>query len=509
MPKGLKRALSALLITVFLYSLIGFLILPGIALRIANQQLAQYATLPASLQRVQLNPFTLELSLWGLRIGESNQEQLSFQRLYANLQSDSLWSGALHLSDIELDGARTEILFDKDGTLNLTQLFNLPESQAEPKAENSEPFPLRIDSIRLREKSLRFQDLRPSEAVEFAYDALDLELHNLSTLAGDNAEMTLTASGPHGAQIDWRGQVSLTPITSSGSLSVSDGRLSTFWPYVRDALPLVLKEGQVDLSSDYRLDLSSGTELQLSKIKVQLAPFALDDPQGKPLVRLQRLDIDNSSLDLAKQRVVVGQVRSQGLEAWAEREADGQLDWQKLFAKPEGAKSEAAEPAQQPGESKPWQVLLQDVQLRDYKAHLADRVPQQEVAVDVGPLNLDLKNFDSLGDKPFDLRLDSGLGKQGKLQAAGNVQLSPTSAQLKVATQDIDLRLAQAYLSPFIRLELRSGLLGSDLDVQLKSTEALALSVTGSARVDQLHTLDTLRERDFVRWKQVRVNGLD
>lgn len=71
MPKGLKRALSALLITVFLYSLIGFLILPGIALRVANQQLAQYSTVPASLQRVQLNPFTLELSLWGLRIGES------------------------------------------------------------------------------------------------------------------------------------------------------------------------------------------------------------------------------------------------------------------------------------------------------------------------------------------------------------------------------------------------------------------------------------------------------
>lgn len=154
-------------------------------------------------------------------------------------------------------------------------------------------------------------------------------------------------------------------------------------------------------------------------------------------------------------------------------------------------------------------MLLQDVQLRDYKAHLADRVPQHEVAVDVGPLNLDLKNFDSLGDKPFDLRLDTGLGKQGKLQATGNVQLSPTSAQLKVATQDIDLRLAQAYLSPFIRLELRSGLLGSDLDVQLRSTEPLALSVTGSAHVDQLHTLDTLRERDFLRWKQVRVGGLD
>ncbi|ATH80851.1 DUF748 domain-containing protein [Pseudomonas sp. KHPS1] len=509
MPKGLKRALSALLITLFLYSLIGFLILPGVALRIANQQLAQLATVPASLQRLQLNPFSLELSLWGLRIGDAKQEHLGFQRLYANLELDSLWSGALHLAQVELDGARTEVLFAKDGTLNLTQLFRLPESSAQNEDSDSEPFPLRIDNLHLREKALHFQDLRPSEPVEFAYDALDVELHNLSTLAGDNARMTLTARGPYGGHVDWQGQVSLSPLTSSGSLQITDGRLRAFWPYVRDALPLVLKEGEVDLSSDYRLDLSKGTELQLSKIKVQLAPFAIDDPSGKPLVRLQRLDIDNSSLDLAKQQVVIGQVRSQGLEAWAAREADGQLDWQKLFAKPDAAESEAPKPAAPPGESKPWQVLLQDVQLRDYKAHLADRVPQQEVAVDVGPLNLDLKNFDSLGDKPFELRLDSGLGRQGKLQTSGTVQLSPTSAQLKVATQDIDLRLAQAYLSPFIRLELRSGLLGSDLDVQLKSTEPLALSVSGNARVDQLHTLDTLRERDFVRWKQVRVNGLD
>ncbi len=45
--------------------------------------------------------------------------------------------------------------------------------------------------------------------------------------------------------------------------------------------------------------------------------------------------------------------------------------------------------------------------------------------------------------------------------------------------------------------------------MQLESTEPLALSVTGDARVDQLHTLDTLRERDLLRWKQVRVGGID
>ena len=49
MPKGLKRAASALLIATGLYSLLGFLILPGIGLRVANQQLTQLATVPARL----------------------------------------------------------------------------------------------------------------------------------------------------------------------------------------------------------------------------------------------------------------------------------------------------------------------------------------------------------------------------------------------------------------------------------------------------------------------------
>lgn len=42
MPKGLIRAIGALLTALALYSLLGFLILPGIALRVANQQLANY-----------------------------------------------------------------------------------------------------------------------------------------------------------------------------------------------------------------------------------------------------------------------------------------------------------------------------------------------------------------------------------------------------------------------------------------------------------------------------------
>ncbi|MGP6427897.1 DUF748 domain-containing protein [Pseudomonas pharyngis] len=522
MPKGLIRAIGALLTALALYSLLGFLILPGIALRVVNQQLANYATVPAHLQRIELNPFSLELTLWGLVIGEPGKEQVGFERLYANLQLDSLWTKALHLSDIELEKSKTEILFAKDGQLNLLGLFKLPASEPTPADPDAKPFPLRIDRIQLVGGNLHFVDARPSEPIEFLYDKLDFELKNLSTLPEDNADMTLVAIGPAGGQIDWKGNFSLIPIASEGTLKITDGQMKAFWPYVRDAVPLVLENGVVSLSTDYKLNLSKETELLLSNVAVNIAPFAIKAPDGRPLAKLERLDVSDTTVDLAKQQVVVGKIRSQKLETWAALEADGQLDWQKLFAsqpsKP--AAKAAAEPANTPAAadspkpeptapSKPWQVLIKDVQLRDYKVHLADRSAKPEVTLDVTPLNVDLQNFDSLIGSPFNLRLDTGLGKQGKISADGVVNLAPVTAQLNVKTQDIDLRVAQSYINPFIRLELRSGMLGSDLKVNLKSTDPLALSVTGRAQIDQLHTLDTLKTRDFLKWQQVVVEGLN
>ncbi|KAE9646176.1 DUF748 domain-containing protein [Pseudomonas sp. PB106] len=522
MPKGLIRAIGALLTALALYSLLGFLILPGIALRVANQQLANYATVPAHIQRIELNPFSLEVTLWGLVIGEPGKEQVGFERLYADLQIDSLWTKALHLANIELDKPKSEILFAKDGKLNLLGLFNVPASEPTPVDPNAKPFPLRIDNIKLAGGVVHFQDVRPSEPIEFLYDDLNFELKNLSTLPEDSADMTLVAIGPQGGRIDWAGNFSLIPFTSEGTLKVTDGKMKAFWPYVRDSVPLVLEDGVISLSTEYKLNLSKETELLLNNVAVSIAPFAIKAPDGRPLAKLERLDVSETSVDLAKQQVVVGKIRSQKLETWAALEADGQLDWQKLFAsqpsKP--AAKAAAEPASAPAAadspkaeptapSKPWQVLLKDVQLRNYTVHLADRSANPPVALDITPLNVDLQDFDSLNGSPFKLKLDSGLGKQGKISADGTVNLAPVNAQLNVKTQDIDLRVAQSYINPFIRLELRSGMLGSDLKVNLKSTEPLALSVTGRAQIDQLHTLDTLKTRDFLKWQQVVVEGLN
>ncbi len=276
-------------------------------------------------------------------------------------------------------------------------------------------------------------------------------------------------------------------------------------------MPLTLKDGSLQFSTNYRLDLSDDLALRLENAKAALGPLALDSPDGHKLIRMERLELSETLLDLARQQISIGKLRSRNLETWAAREADGELDWQKLFASTSD-KTDADAPATDDtakGANAPWQVLLRDAELRDYRVHLVDRVPDDEVALELGPLDLNISEFDSLGTSPFSLELETGVGKQGAIQANGQLQMSPASGKLAVTTRDIDLRIAQAYLSPLVHLEVRSGLLASELEVELKSTEPLAFSVRGSVDATQLHTLDTINNRDFVKWQRLQLSGLD
>src|SRR5690606_8388618 len=122
------------------------------------------------------------------------------------------------------------------------------------------------------------------------------------------------------------------------------------------------------------------------------------------------------------------------------------------------------------------------------------------------PLSLQVRQFDSAAEQPFEVDLNTGLGPHGRLAASGPVSLAPLGADLKVEASDLDLRPLQAYLRPYVRLELHSGLLSSQLQIAFQQQEQLKLEVEGSAQVTQLHTQDSLRKRDFVKWPRLALD---
>ncbi|GGJ99859.1 DUF748 domain-containing protein [Pseudomonas matsuisoli] len=509
MPRKAKRTALITLAVLAGYSVLGFFLVPVIARHVINGQLETYATVPASLERVRFNPFSLEVTLFDLKIGEPGIEQIAFQRLYTNLEIDSIWKGAVHLSRLELEQPVLDVRFDKSGNLNLAQLFDVPPSEASEEPKNDSLFPLIVDELSIQRGDLKFADARPSDPVTLNYTPIDLELQNLNTSPEQSTDMRLTASEPGGGRLEWTGSFEPVPIRSSGQLSVSDFDLASIWPYIKDAVPLTLNQGQLSASTHYSLDLAETTQLILNRFALNTPiPLSVDRADGKPLIRIKQLEIGEGQLDLTQRSVALKRLHSEGLETWAAREEDGRLDWQTLFSGDSTPTETSTEPAGTDEPAQPWRAQAEQIQLRDYRIHLTDRVPQPEVALELGPLNVDVEGFDTAPDASFALKLDTAIGEQGSLSAAGNIQLEPMTAKLQVETKDIDLRVAQSYITPYARVELRAGRLSSATSVELSAIEPLALNVTGRATIDQLHTVDTDHERDLVKWQKLDLEDI-
>lgn len=505
MSRRPTRALRTLLIGLALYSLLGFLVLPGIALQVANRQLDRLALVPARLERLEFNPFTLELDAFGFTLGMPEAPSLQLDRLHLNLAWDSLWSEALHVQSLTLSRPHLALQLAPDGTLDAQRWFSLPPPQDTPS--DPEPLALRIDHLALDGGRLRLEDLRLATPVRLDYADLSLQLKQLSTLAGEEGSGTLSALEASGSHLDWQGQFGLSPLRSSGHLQLQDVALASLWPYVQQFVPLRLVEGRLSLGADYRLSLAERLELHLEQGHLQLDSVSLDGEDGAPLLRLPSLAQKQISLDLANRRLALGVLNARGLQAWVARQPDGRLNLQALL--PERAADAPPRDATR-SPSPPWRVELKQAQLEAAHLHLRDRVPATPVELELGPLSATVRDLDSRAEAaPFALEVNTGVGRNGQLRIAAQVDPTPLAAELQLTAEDIDLRPAQAYLSPYVHLELRSGLLGGTLNLDLTGPEPLALRLTGDAQVSQLHTLDTLKQRDLLRWRELQVSGLD
>ena len=506
MRKGLKRLIITLISALALYSWLGFLMLPSIALKVINQQLSVYANSPAQLQRLEFNPFTLELFVWDFRIGAADDEQVSLQHLYGKLASDSLWTKTLHLQNVQLVEPKSQVIINKQGELNLSQLFTLPSSTDKAEQPESAPLGVLIDQLQLQQGHLRFNDQRQQDEVDVTFADLNITLNNFDTRPASSSALQLTAQANDGTQLQWQGDVSISPLTSQGHLQLKNAQLKSWWPYVREHFTAQLGGGHLSLDTRYSLELTPKLQFKASQLSAQLNALKLDQQQ-QPLARLDNLSISDTSFDLVKQKLQIGKASSSNLEAWADIDKNGVINWQKLL--PSATTEKPADTTQSSTNSSPeWRIIVKQADFTQQQFHLADHSQSEPVALELSKLNLQIKDFDSQADTPFSAELDTQIGEQGKLTSNAQVLLQPLKVDMSVNSSDLDLRPAQAWITPYAHVELRSGLLSSALKLQISDLDNLQLSVQGNAAISQLHLRDNLRQRDLLKWQMVDINDI-
>ncbi|MBX9849374.1 MAG: AsmA family protein, partial [Rhodocyclaceae bacterium] len=132
-----RKPLGAVAVLIVLFGLLGYFWLPGFAKGKVEALLSEKLHRPVTVERIDISPYTLELTVHGFRIGERPEEGegalFSFDSLYVNLSSMSIARGAPVISAVKLSGPAVRLVRKADGSLSIDDLIeefsNQPESE--------------------------------------------------------------------------------------------------------------------------------------------------------------------------------------------------------------------------------------------------------------------------------------------------------------------------------------------------------------------------------------------
>src|ERR1700760_2893458 len=107
-----QRIASGLLIFVVLFGLLGFFAAPPLIRHIAAQQLSEQLDRPATIGRIALNPYTLNLEADRIHIGERGGagDFIDIERLIVRPSWMSLFRAAPIVNEVQIDSPRFHIV---------------------------------------------------------------------------------------------------------------------------------------------------------------------------------------------------------------------------------------------------------------------------------------------------------------------------------------------------------------------------------------------------------------
>ena len=118
-------------VLIALYAITGFLVIPMVAESVLPNKLTEYLQRPASVENISFNPYTLTLSVEGVKVQDKKDESknlIAVEKLFVNLQWSSLFRRALICKEIRVEHPRLRIARISTTSYNFSDLLSPKQS---------------------------------------------------------------------------------------------------------------------------------------------------------------------------------------------------------------------------------------------------------------------------------------------------------------------------------------------------------------------------------------------
>jgi len=491
-----------------IYAALGFYLVPTLVKSELPVFIRQQTGRNASVATVRFDPFSLHLSLQEFKLQEPNGQLFTgFGDFFIEINApQSISQKALVIDKILINKPVVRIARNKDGAFNFKDL--LGENNG-AKQDESKVFPVNIAKLAITEGKLNWEDAHFNSPEKETVYPINLTLENFTTQADKPSTLGLTLELSSGGKLDWHGAINLKPLSSSGHIKLDNVQLPRIRALaLQDVVQLDL-QGYELLEADYKADyVDDKFNVNINQGKFELRDFQVSaTPQDKALIKIPGFAVKGIGFSLDKHELAIESVSANDADIKASLNAEGVLNYQSLLP---ATKTETETSSVEPQPTL-WNIKINTIALNNLGLIFEDQTLKTPVTLTAKPINFKLTDFSNQSGASLPFQLSAGFNETGSIKLDGNAVAEPLSAQIAVDVKDIALENFQAYVDKFAKLDVIDGKLAVDGKVLIAKSaqDALDIKFTGNIQVDDFLTRDQLKNKDFVKWEHLTLNGID
>jgi len=506
------------------YAILGFFILPPIVRAVAVKQLSRQFDREVSIRKVRLNPFVLSATVRGLLIRDKDGEPfVSWDEVYVNFQLRSFLVHPWVFAEVHADRPFVRVQMNKDYTLNFSDLIAKFSTNAAP-AKPAKPIALRVDRLKISGASASLTDLTPREPFQRVVGPLDLTLTDFRTDPENKNPYSFIGATDAGEKFYWAGYFYLDPLRSEGEFSVENVSLNRYAPLYQDLVRFQIKDGVADVHATYRFELSASNRVAaVTNTSFVLHSFKLAEPGSTNNVAdVPEFSVTGASVDAAARQANVALIAASGARLELRRNKNNSVNLVELSQPAAGA-------ANAPGgvllllrsitnavavllnSTNQWTASIHDVHFQNCTLGLEDLVNSRPVHLELDEIAFSARNISNLPGTNLTASLSLHWNTNGTIKTDIRASFSPTTADIDLSLDQLELRPLDPYLESKLNVFILGSKLSMDGHVAMRETNANLPQVTfqGNARLDDFSTVDSVLAEDLLKWRSVRISGID
>ncbi|WP_176041442.1 DUF748 domain-containing protein [Burkholderia stabilis] len=483
-----RRIGIGVLIFLVLFGLLGFFAAPPLIRHVAEQQLSKQLDRPATIQRIALNPYTLNLEADGIHIGERGGQGdfIDIGKLVVRPSWSSLFRGAPIVNEIRLDSPRFHIVRYDAQRFNFTDLI---EKFSTPSKPESKPTQFSVSNIQVNDGRIDFDDRLLNE--KHVVDNWMLGIPYIATLASktDIFVQPKLRMRFDGSPIAIDGKTKPFAQSRESEIELKFDRLDVpkLISYAPTKLPVAVASGL--LSSNLTVNFAMNGETPALRVSgtVDLNDAKVTSPASEPLFAARGVHVAAASLEPLRNALHFDEIRIDQPVVDLSRDKQGVLNVEKLVAQPAAApKAAAGKPAASGAaassaeaasgvkaeteasakETPPLDLTIRHFAIDGGTINVDDRVPATPTALSLTKLAATLDGFSLQGKTPAKYTLSTSLSRGGDVRAEGAFTLAEKQADTKLTVDALALPALQPYLGEATRARVLDGTLGATINAK-------------------------------------------